>query len=101
LQDGDGDIEDCDGDGLVGINSQQMGYRLAYHEMWWGFDYITTDWDRGSVSDINHPTAVQITSHNSILNQDHLDVIGIGPDTFDEMEFYAALIDYIDCWEDY
>ncbi len=98
---GDGDVEDCDDDGLVGINSQQMGYRLAYHERWWGFDYITTDLDRGSVSDINHPNSVQMTSHNSVLNQDHLDVIGIGPDTFDEMEFYAALIDYIDYWEDY
>jgi hypothetical protein len=36
-----------------------------------------------------------MTSTSSVINQDHLDVVGVPPDTFDEMEFYAAVIDYI------
>ncbi|MFY0582255.1 hypothetical protein ACN28S_55440 [Cystobacter fuscus] len=36
-----------------------------------------------------------MTSSSSIINQDHMDVVGVGPDTFDEPEFYAALFQYI------
>jgi hypothetical protein len=36
-----------------------------------------------------------MTSTADIVVQDHLDVIGVGPDMFDEMEFYAAVFDYI------
>jgi hypothetical protein len=36
-----------------------------------------------------------MTSKSYVIPQDHLDIVGIGPDTFDEMEFYAALTDYI------
>ena len=36
-----------------------------------------------------------MTSHAWKINQDHLDVIGVPPDTFDEMEFYAAITDFI------
>jgi len=31
----------------------------------------------------------------NVIDQDHIDVIGVGPDTFDEMEFYASIFDYI------
>jgi len=47
------------------------------------------------VGNLNAPTAAQMTSAADIINQDHLDVIGVGPDTFDEMEFYASIFDYI------
>jgi hypothetical protein len=36
-----------------------------------------------------------MTSKAAIVEQDHLDVIGVPPDMFDEMKFYAAIIDYI------
>jgi hypothetical protein len=36
-----------------------------------------------------------MTSMSSVIGQDHMDVIGVGPDTFDEMEFYAAIFHYI------
>jgi triacylglycerol lipase len=49
----------------------------------------------GNVTSINAPTSAQMTSAASIVNQDHADVIGVPPDTFDEMEFYAAAINYI------
>ncbi|MCP3101103.1 acetyltransferase [Myxococcus sp. K15C18031901] len=83
-----------DDDGLVGINSQQMGYRLRYTERL-GLDLVSVDSALGYVSDINAPNASQMTSSSSLINQDHLDVIGLGPDTFSEMEFYAAIFDYI------
>ena len=44
---------------------------------------------------LNAPSSLQMTSAANVIDQDHADVIGVGPDTFDEMEFYAALIDYI------
>lgn len=96
---GDGNPRGDDDDGLVGINSQQMGYRLRYDENIFGFDQVYTDWDRGFVSNLNAPTPTQMTSRANIINQDHIDVIGVGPDTFDEMEFYAAIIDYIAYYE--
>jgi triacylglycerol lipase len=92
---GDGIKNEADDDGLVGINSQQMGYRLAYTEYALGFDYIGTDPNLGTVTNLNAPTSAQMTSMSNVIIQDHLDVVGVGPDTFDEPEFYAAIIDYI------
>ncbi|MDY7232021.1 esterase/lipase family protein [Hyalangium rubrum] len=92
---GDGVKNETDDDGLVGINSQQMGYRLKYSESALGFDSMTTDANLGNVTNLNAPTSAQMTSSSSVINQDHMDVIGVGPDTFDEPEFYATIIDYI------
>lgn len=92
---GDGNASGADDDGLVGLNSQHMGYRLDYQERVFGLDRVSTDFDRGFVGDLNAPNALQMTSRASVVPQDHLDVIGVGPDTFDEMEFYAALFHYI------
>jgi len=96
---GDGIRNEADDDGLVGINSQQMGYRLRYTEYLLGFDYVGTDADRGYVGNLNAPTATQATSTANVISQDHLDVVGVGPDTFDEPEFYAAIIDYIAAYD--
>jgi hypothetical protein len=92
---GDGKANEDDDDGLVGVNSQQMGYRLRYDENTLSFDQVYTDWDRGHSSILNAPSSTQMTSMSNVINQDHLDVVGVGPDTFDEMEFYAAIIDYM------
>ncbi|MFL5349993.1 MAG: esterase/lipase family protein [Hyalangium sp.] len=92
---GDGVKNEDDDDGLVGINSQQMGYRLKYTDNFLTFDSVTTDSNLGYVSNLNAPTSAQMTSSADVINQDHLDVVGVGPDTFDEPEFYAAIIDYI------
>jgi len=86
---------DWDDDGLVGINSQQMGYRLQYNDIPFVLNTVVTDTNRGYVADLNAPTSLQMTSQANVINQDHLDVVGVGPDTFDEMEFYAAIMDYI------
>jgi hypothetical protein len=91
---GDGVKNEEDDDGLVGINSQQMGYRLYYQENW-GFDDVGTDSGLGHVGSLNAPSSAQMTSMSSVIIQDHLDVVGVGSDTFDEPEFYAAIIDYI------
>ncbi len=92
---GNGTRTDRDDDGLVGINSQQMGHRLRYNECFLCLDYITTDTSTGYVSNINAPSSAQMTSMSSVIDQDHLDIIGVPPDTFDEMEFYAGIFDYI------
>lgn len=101
---GDGVIRDHDDDGLVPTNSQQMGVRLAYNEddftcAWYGcwdpLDKFTEVGSTGYVSDINNPSSVQMTSHDGQVYQDHLDVVSLGPDTFDEEEFYAGLMNYI------
>lgn len=93
---GDGSRADRDDDGLVGINSQQMGYRLKYTVRGFGlFDSIGTVSSTGYVSNLNAPTSTQMTSSTAVIEQDHLDVVGVPPDTFDEIEFYAAIIDYI------
>jgi triacylglycerol lipase len=92
---GNGTRTDWDDDGLVGINSQQMGHRLKYTECLLCLDYISTDTSIPAVTNLNAPTSAQMTSTSSVINQDHLDVVGVPPDTFDEMEFYAAIIDYI------
>lgn len=91
----DGSTRDTDDDGLVGLNSQQMGYRLQYYESWGELDWIFERTDTGYVGDLNAPSCTAMSSHNWVVNQDHLDVIGVPPDTFDEMEFYAAITDYI------
>ncbi len=92
---GDGNASDNDDDGLVGINSQQMGYRLEYWECYGCLDYVWARDNTGYTGDLNAPSPTQMTSHAWKINQDHLDIIGVPPDTFDEMEFYAAITDYI------
>ncbi|QSQ23794.1 acetyltransferase [Pyxidicoccus parkwayensis] len=92
---GDGIRQEDDDDGLVGINSQQMGYRLRYNEQLFALNTLSIDSALGYVSNINAPSSLQMTSTSSLINQDHLDVIGLGPDTFDEKEFYAAIFNYI------
>lgn len=101
---GDGTRYDNDDDGLVGLNSQQMGYRLKYVEddwtcAWYGcwnpLDKLQEVSGTGYVGDINAPSSLQMTSHEGKLNQDHLDVVSLGPDTFDEYEFYAGMFNYI------
>ena len=92
---GDGYRSGNDDDGLVGINSQQMGYRLRYTENAFSLDSVSTDTNLGYVGNLNAPSSAQMTSSADVINQDHIDVIGVGPDTFDEMEFYAAIFQYI------
>ncbi|MBI5896545.1 MAG: acetyltransferase [Desulfobacterales bacterium] len=98
---GDGDADDTDDDGLVGVNSQQMGYRLKYSESRYQGGAFAVDGSTGYVADINRPNQTQSTSHSSVVSADHLDIIGFGsipvvmPDDVDEFEFYGALIDYI------
>ena len=90
---GDGVKGEADDDGVVGINSQQVGFRLNYRERLFLRGQVTLDEELGAVSAVNTPTFEQATSSGSVLHQDHLDVIGVGPDTFNELAFYAALID--------
>lgn len=92
---GDGTCNERDDDGLVGVNSQQMGHRLKYSETLLALDSISNDAGPGYVGDLNAPTSTQMTSMSSVIDQDHLDVVGVGPDTFDEMEFYAAIFEYM------
>jgi len=93
---GDGYANEADDDGLVGINSQQMGYRLRYSESTFGFDSVTNDTAVPYMGNLNTPSSsLQMTSTSSVISQDHMDVVGVGPDTFDEPEFYAAIINYI------
>jgi triacylglycerol lipase len=92
---GDGIRNERDDDGLVGVNSQQMGFRLRYTENTFSLDSVSTDTDLGFVGNLNAPSSLQMTSMADVINQDHLDVVGVGPDTFDEMEFYAAIFNYI------
>jgi triacylglycerol lipase len=92
---GDGVKNEADDDGVVGINSQQVGYRLNYREKLIGRGTVSTDSELGFVGSVNEPTLEQATASEPVLHQDHLDVIGVGPDTFDELGFYATLIDSI------
>jgi triacylglycerol lipase len=96
---GNGNANEQDDDGLVGINSQQMGYRLKYTESTFSFDSVTNDSSIPYLGTINAPTSAQMTSMSSVINQDHLDVVGVGPDTFDEPEFYAAIFQYIGTYD--
>ncbi len=92
---GNGVKNDTDDDGLVGINSQQMGYRLKYSTCFLCDDYVTADTGLGYLTDLNNPSSTQQSSHADVLNQDHLDVTGAGTTTLDRDEFYAAIIDYM------
>ncbi len=92
---GNGNRSDTDDDGLVGINSAQMGYRLTYSTCFLCDDYMGTNSTLGSVDTINAPSSTQQSSHASAVAQDHLDETGVPPDTMSEYEFYAAVIDYI------
>jgi triacylglycerol lipase len=92
---GNGNPNDTDDDGLVGLNSQQMGYRLEFWECYGCLDYVWEQTNTGNVTNLNAPPSVAMTSKSWVISQDHLDVVGVPPDTFDEMEFYAAITDYI------
>ncbi len=92
---GNGEQYDTDDDGLVGINSQQMGWRTQFHYNAWGMDYLTTYTDTDYVSNINNPTPTQMTSRGAVINQDHLDMIGIPNTTFRIRNFYGAIFHYI------
>ncbi|TDT41761.1 hypothetical protein DES49_1863 [Halospina denitrificans] len=92
---GDGEQYDTDDDGLVGINSQQMGWRTQLHDNYWSMDHLTTITDTDNVDDLNYPTPTQMTSHAGVINQDHVDMIGIPSTTFDIRNFYGAIFDYI------
>ena len=107
---GNGNPRDNDDDGLVPVNSQQMGVRLQYNPNdWrctaslWGACFAWTDpldsfseiGGLGYTGNLNAPSAAQMTSRSGIIVQDHLDVISLGPDMFDENEFYAGLIDFM------
>ena len=91
---GDGSVYDMDDDGLVGVNSQQMGGRLQYNSILGVLDTLT-ETTVTAVDDLNNPPSIAMTSQTAIVKQDHLDVVAVGPDTFDELEFYAAINDYI------
>lgn len=92
---GDGEKKDTDDDGLVGVNSQQMGWRTQFHYNAWGMDYLTSYTDTDYVGDINYPTPTQMTSMGAVINQDHLDMIGIPNTTFRIRNFYGAIFHYI------
>jgi hypothetical protein len=98
---GDGDLDDGDDDGLVGINSQQMGYRLSYTDNRWTGSRFSIDKTTGYVSNLNHPDKIQSTSFSSVIPEDHLDIVGLGyipylaKGKYDQLEFYADLIDFI------
>lgn len=92
---GNGEKYDTDDDGLVGINSQQMGWRTEFHYYFWGMDYLTTYTDTDHVSDINYPSPTQMTSRGAVINQDHLDMIGVPSTTFRIRNFYGAIFNYI------
>lgn len=81
-------------DGVVPLGSQHMGYRMQYDEAW-GRDSVYRRSDMGNLTDLNNPNSTQATSTSAVIGQDHLDVIGVGPDTFDEYEFYAAIAHYM------
>jgi triacylglycerol lipase len=92
---GNGNKSDTDDDGLVGVNSAQMGLRLEHVGCWPCLDYVYERTGTGNCTSLNAPTSTMMTSKSYVIPQDHIDIIGVGPDTFDEMEFYAALTDYI------
>lgn len=92
---GNGNKTDRDDDGLVGINSQQMGYRLKVNNCTLCMDTLSQVSATGYVGNLNAPSSIQMTSLEGVIDQDHADVIGVPPDTFDEMEFYGGVIHYI------
>jgi len=92
---GDGNPYNRDDDGLVGLSTQQMGWRMKYYDIPFFFDFSMIDEGMGYVGDINNPSSEQMTSLVDVMNADHFDPIFLGPDLFDEMEFYASIIDFI------
>jgi pimeloyl-ACP methyl ester carboxylesterase len=90
---GDGVKNEADDDGVVGINSQQVGHRLNYRERLFVRGVVSIERELGFVDSVNTPSFEQATALEPVLDQDHLDVIGVGPDTFNELAFYAALMD--------
>lgn len=88
------DIEGED-DGLAAISSQQSGWRLRYNECQFCLNSFSTASDLGQMMDLNRVAPEQLHSTRDVIAQDHFDVIGVGPDLFDEKEFYAAAIHYI------
>jgi hypothetical protein len=94
-------------DGLVDTNSQQMGARLqysaGYNHCYWNWylrcNYIDAKFNPvttlGLVTDLNAPSQAQRDSKDGVLDQDHFDVMGYGPDTLNEHEMYAALLGHI------
>jgi hypothetical protein len=68
---------------------------MKYVNMPFFFDWVQVDSGVGYAGDLNNPTEAQMTSSRSLMDADHFDPIFIGPDLFDEMEFYAAIIDYM------
>ena len=71
-----------------------------YTESTFGFDSVSNDAERALPGQHEHPQRhPQMTSTSSVINQDHLDVVGVGPDTFDEPEFYAAIFQYIGTYD--
>ena len=92
---GNGDCWDRDDDGLVGINAQQLGIRLGYRARIGGPDEVAPVSALGAVHDPNVTTRAQMTSLDGVLDADHMDVVGVGPDLFDEEGFYAAIVQYL------
>lgn len=92
---GDGNRYDTDDDGVVALNSQQIGYRIKYQSYLFSMNKFKTDYSAGFVSNVNNPPSSAMKRHSAVLDADHLDVAGILPDTFDELQFYSAIIDYI------
>lgn len=100
--DGNGNAYDVDDDGLVGIGSQQFGVRLQYTPNDWKCKLAVLCWDPldtvseittlGNVTNLNSVTTAQRTSRTGVVNADHLDIVGFGPDSVDENELYAALM---------
>jgi hypothetical protein len=103
--DGNGNAFDIDDDGLVGVGSQQYGVRLQYNPNDWKCNFLVICWDPldtvseittlGNVTNPNSVNDTQRTSRAGVMNQDHLDIVGFGPDTLDENEFYAALMNQV------
>ena len=101
---GDGYANDQDDDGLVPLNSMQIGKRLQYVVNSCAepcFDTVNSfvETTVSYVSDINNPPADAMTSHAGRVYADHFDVINSSfnpaDNGFDESEFYAAMVDFI------
>jgi triacylglycerol esterase/lipase EstA (alpha/beta hydrolase family) len=86
--DGDGDLRDDDG--LVGVSSARMGINLC-----WAEGSLDSTPDGTGFTTLNNPTPEQMTSMKCVLDHDHLDIISIPGDSFDEMKFYAAAVNYM------
>ena len=79
----------------TGLYLIENDWKCAWYGCWNPLDNLYSVSSTGYVSNVNAPSSVQMTSHDGKISQDHLDVTGLGPDTFDEMEFYASISQYI------